>query len=95
MRHERTDTTENIYQQILLPSVRTTLDAIHAKLSKKEGLAPVPNPDGPSAPVTAAMPDASKDDVIVMPAVRAEEDPDRSGNCACEAGSWSGFEICP
>jgi hypothetical protein len=72
MRHERTDTTENIYQQILLPSVRTTLDAIHAKLSKKEGLAPGPNPDGPSAPGTAAMPDASKDDVVVMPAVRAE-----------------------
>lgn len=72
MRHERTDTTENIYQQILLPSVRTTLDAIHAKLSKKEGLAPVPNPDGPSAPSTAAIPDASKDDVVVMPAVRAE-----------------------
>ncbi len=33
MRHETTDTTENVYMQVLLPEgVRTTLDAIHAEL---------------------------------------------------------------
>lgn len=72
MRHETTDTTENIYQQILLPSVRTTLDAIHAELSKKEGQAPAPNPEPPLAPSAVATQDARKDDAAVMPAARAD-----------------------
>jgi hypothetical protein len=44
MRHETTDTTENVYMQVLLPGVRTTLDAIHAELSKKAGASPAPEP---------------------------------------------------
>ncbi len=67
MRHETTDTTENVYQQILLPSVRMTLDAIHAELSKKEEPNPAPNPE----PSAVASQEARKDDVVVMPAARA------------------------
>jgi Phage integrase family len=44
MRHETTDTTENVYMQVLLPGVRSTLDAIHAELSKKAGTSPEPGP---------------------------------------------------
>ncbi len=54
MRHETTDTTENIYQQILLPSVRATLTAIHAELSKKAEASPPPEPSTTLRTGTAA-----------------------------------------
>ncbi|MGO8773100.1 MAG: hypothetical protein ACLQHT_02440, partial [Terracidiphilus sp.] len=66
MRHETTDTTENVYMQVLLPGVRTTLDAIHAELSKKAGASPAPEP--PMTPRTgAATNGSSRNDVLGMP----------------------------
>jgi integrase len=47
MRHETTDTTENVYMQVLLPGVRTTLDAIHAQLSKGTEVPRAPEPPMP------------------------------------------------
>jgi integrase len=47
MRHETTDTTENVYMQVLLPGVRTTLDAIHAQLSKGTEVPTAPEPPMP------------------------------------------------
>jgi hypothetical protein len=66
MRHETTDTTENVYMQVLLPGVRTTLDAIHAELSKKAGASPAPEP--PMTPRAAtATNSTSRNDVLGMP----------------------------
>ena len=66
MRHETTDTTENVYMQVLLPGVRTTLDAIHAELSKKAEASPAPEP-----PMTPARKrrriSSSRNDVLGMP----------------------------
>ena len=71
MRHETTDTTENVYMQVLLPGVRTTLDAIHAELSKKAGTSP-----GPKPPVTPRAGKATKgstrNDVLGMPAANSK-----------------------
>ena len=72
MRHETTDTTENVYMQVLLPGVRTTLDAIHAELSKKAGRAPEPEP--PRTPRTAkATKSLAKDDLDRRPKAIAED----------------------
>ncbi len=66
MRHETTDTTENVYMQVLLPEVRTTLDAIHAELSKKAGASPAPEP--PMTPrAGTATNSSSRNDVLGMP----------------------------
>ena len=66
MRHETTDTTENVYMQVLLPGVRTTLDAIHAELSKKAGASPAPEP--PMTPrAGTATNSSSRNDVLGMP----------------------------
>jgi integrase len=71
MRHETTDTTENVYMQVLLPGVRTTLDAIHAELSKTAGTSP-----GPKPPVTPRAGKATKgstrNDVLGMPAANSK-----------------------
>jgi len=66
MRHETTDTTENVYMQVLLPGVRTTLDAIHAELSKKAGVSPAPKPTMTPRTRTATN-SSSRNDVLGMP----------------------------
>jgi hypothetical protein len=57
--------------QVLLPGVRTTLDAIHAELSKKAGPSPAPEP--PMTPRTGmATNSSSRNDVLGMPTAISE-----------------------
>src|ERR1700736_444709 len=72
MRHETTDTTENVYMQVLLPGVRTTLDAIHAELSKKAGTSPEPGPPMTSRAGKAAK-GSSGNDVLGKPTALPED----------------------
>ena len=72
MRHETTDTTENVYMQVLLPGVRKTLDAIHAELSKKAGTSPAPEP--PMTPRTGKVAKgSSRNAVLGMPMAITED----------------------
>jgi integrase len=72
MRHETTDTTENVYMQVLLPGVRMTLDAIHAELSKKAGTSPAPEP--PMTPRAGkAAKGSSRNDVLGKPTAISED----------------------
>ena len=71
MRHETTDTTENVYMQSP-PGSAYALDAIHAELSKKAETSPGPKPPV-TPPAGKATKGLSRNDVLGIPTAISED----------------------